>query len=213
MKDLTCSGAIPTEAESKPGRYGSPWFWAACALIVLGFADRMMSDTVLITPIDPTLLWGFRAIGGLIGLAMLMELLVMPFATDKRLNRVILFFVVPFGVGAAFDCFAWQLVNHVRFARSAAAFETAVYPVLGVHHSNKGNSNSVTIDPFSTGEVTHLSISYAQYKNLHGKQGLCVTVAQRREPGGAVQVALKPPTDSGATEFSVRDCVSANAWR
>lgn len=213
MTDIACAGAIPAKPESIANRFGSPWLWGACALLVLGFADRMASETVLITPIDPVLLNGFRLMGGLVGLAMAMETASLPLPRNKPLNRVILLLMIPFTVGMAFDCFAWQLVNRARFAGSTASFESAVYPVLGVHRSNKGGSTSLTIDPFKTGEATHLSISRAQYHDLRGKQGLCVTVQQRRESGGAIQVALKPSAVSGVTEFSVRDCASANAWR
>ena len=101
----------------------------------------------------------------------------------------------------------------MRFAGSTAAFETAVYPVLGLHRSNKGGNTSLTIDPFQTGEPAHIPISHQQYAELRGQTGLCVTVRQRRGAGGAVQLLIRPSADQGIEPTRVQDCASANAWR
>jgi hypothetical protein len=92
-------------------------------------------------------------------------------------------------IGFLFDGLAWRMADWWEFGMSRAAFAPATYPIQSLHHGRKGSRDTIEIDPFDTGEATHIPLPPEQYRILYGQvNAYCVTVQQRRSASGAIEI-------------------------
>ena len=205
----------PTTTPGAPARRPMPVALGLVGAVLLaGLLDAMVSGVALITPISPFYLALLRLLGGLYGLAMAGYLMKSRAAPDRPLNRLMLWLVLPLGGGLAAAASAWRWAERWAFAGAAQPWHAATYPVSGLRHSGKSNTSSLLIDPYGRGEPVDVAIPNAQYDALRatGSDGLCVTLPERRSPGGAIAVMSGAPLRlAPASEAAVSPCAGRAA--
>jgi hypothetical protein len=162
-------------------------------LVVIGllfavWLEALFAATALITPINMAFLWFMRGLGAILGLA----LAIFTIGTEKTRNswrKALFFLVLPLLVGVLFDSIAWRMADWAAFGLSRQTFQPARYPVKWVSNGRKGRRDTIEIDPFDTGENTNIPIPHAQYYEWLGEtDGQCVTVMQRTNTAGAIEI-------------------------
>lgn len=205
----------PTVQPPRPaGRAGPLGLWLGGAVLLAGMLDAGLSGVTLTTPIDPFYLNLLRLLGGLYGLAAARRLMASPAAPDRPFNRLMLWLVLPLAAGMVGNAMAWRWAERWAFAGAAQPWHAATYPVSGLRHSGKSNTSSLLIDPYGRGEPVDVAIPNAQYDALRatGSDGLCVTLPERRSPGGAIAVMSGAPLRlAPASEAAVSPCAGRAA--
>lgn len=171
---------------AKPGRKLLIGVGIVLALLML---DTMLASTELITPINGTLLYVMRAIGGVLGLAAGIALYSKIQERDGSFRAVAAVLAAPLFGLVAFDALAWRMADWASFGFSSQAFEPAKYPIESISRGRKGREDTIQIDPFNTGESAEIPITRQQYQALSGTSAnQCVTVMQRKAPNGAIEI-------------------------
>ena len=151
--------------------------------------DGLFSGTELITPLNRSFLWWMRGLGVVDGIVLAVWLAKSPTYQTGSVRGILGLLAMPIFMAATFDALSWRAADWIAFGASTAPYETAQYPIKSVSHGRKGRRSTIGIDPFETGEDSHIPIPWEQYRMLAGTEGSqCVTVLQRRAPNGAVEI-------------------------
>lgn len=161
-------------------------------LIVPGFfaVESLLSSTSLITPVSGSFLWTLRGIGLVVGIALMVLLWQTDnFQANSTARKWLTAIVFPIFMLFGFGEMGWRMADWWEFGGSGAQWETASYPIVGVHHGRRSAYDSIEIDPFSVGEKTDIPVSKEQYRELLGiETGQCVEVSHRHSAGGAIEI-------------------------
>jgi hypothetical protein len=154
------------------------------------FVDGLFSGTELITPLNRGFLWWMRGLGVVDGIALSYLMATNPGYFERGGFRALLgLLAMPVFMAATFDALAWRAADSIAFGMSKAPYEAVQYPIKSVSRGRKGRRSTIDIDPFETGENSHIPIPSEQYRELLGADdGLCVTIRQRRAANGAVEI-------------------------
>lgn len=150
--------------------------------------EAALSSTALITPINPFFLNAMRGLGALVGLACG---IVVAFRDSDlgKFRKIVTVLFLPFMIGFLFDGLAWRMADWWEFGLSPARFSPASYRIKSVDHGRKGSRDSIEIDPYATGEATHIPVPPEQYRALFGQASdYCVIVQQRKSASGAIEI-------------------------
>ena len=159
------------------------------AVMFLAWLEALISGTSLITPINPTLLWGMRGAGLAIGFVVsLVAVLIMTDTALWRRGLTLLF--CPFLIAFGFGEMAYRISDWAEFSFSNQQFESAQYPIKSISDGRKGARDTIQIDPFDTGDTTNIPVTADQYHVLvKSSADSCVTVMQRKSKSGAIEIA------------------------
>jgi hypothetical protein len=169
------------------------WRWVVTTLVItiiaIAWVEALFSGTALITQLDETVLWTMRGLGAAIGLGVGLLLFAKIAQENSTAKAVLTVLVMPLMFGFLFDGIAWRAADWASFGFSQQAFEPARYPIDSISPGRKGRRDVIEIDPFDTGEHANIPMSDAQYRELiTTPASYCVTVMQRREPSGAIEI-------------------------
>ena len=158
--------------------------------IGLAWGEALFSSTALITPINHQMLWAMRGLGAIAGVLLWAAMVTHErYERNNILREILIALVAPVMVGFIFDSIAWRVADWYHFAGSKAAWEEVQYPIKSLHHGRKGARNTIEIDPFNTGESADIPVSSDQYYDLRSAPSTaCVTVLQRRNAAGAIEI-------------------------
>ena len=193
------------------------WIAGLAAPLVIGLIVLLGAQTALITPISGMLLNGMRLIGLTLGLG-LGSLMISASSGKLDLFRKAMVVMATAAMATMlFDGLAWRMADWQAFGGSQAEWHRAQYPIEGLSHSSKSNSSSIRIDPYHVGETAKIPITNAEYRQLRGaSDGQCVTVMERRNEGGAVEIMVNGAERFGPTgRLEVKPCgetSSASPW-
>jgi hypothetical protein len=152
-------------------------------------AESLFSGTELITPLSRPFLWWMRGLGLVDGIVLSVFLAKSPTYRSGSFRGLIGLLAMPIFMAAAFDALAWRAADWIAFGASTAPYEHVQYPIKDVSAGRKGRRSTIGIDPFGTGERSHIPIPREQYYELRDSDaGQCVTVEQRTAPNGAVEI-------------------------
>ncbi|MBV1690849.1 hypothetical protein KRR38_25010 [Novosphingobium sp. G106] len=175
-------------ASSHKAWSGRSWLLLAMAIAALFTLEAALSSTALITPINRFFLDAMRGLGALVGLACGIIVAV----SDREIGKfrkIVTVLFLPFMIGFLFDGLAWRMADWWEFGLSSAPFSPASYRIKSVDHGRKGSRDSIEIDPYATGEATHIPVPPEQYRALFGQASdYCVTVQQRTSASGAIEI-------------------------
>ena len=172
------------------GSFGQWVMLLVAAPIGLAAGEALFSGTSLLTPINHQMLWGMRGLGAIAGVLLWIAMVSSERYERKGLLRdIMIALFMPLMIGFIFDSIAWRIADWYHFAGSKAAWEEVQYPIKSLHHGRKGARNTIEIDPFNTGESADIPVSSDQYYDLRSApSSACVTVLQRRNAAGAIEI-------------------------
>lgn len=200
--------------ERRSGRSGL--VLASAAVAALFLLEAALSSTALITPINQGFLYAMRGLGAMAGLACG----VIVALRDSKIGwfrKIVTVLFLPLMIGFLFDGLAWRMADWWEFGLSSAPFGPAIYAIKSVDHGRKGSRDSIEIDPFATGETTHIPVPPEQYRALFGQASdYCVIVQQRKSASGAIEIRTDGEfTLQRPAPIEMKPCaaMAKNPWR
>jgi hypothetical protein len=175
------------------------WLLVSPLLIVL--AEGMAAGTELITPLSRPFLWWMRGLGVIDGIVLAYFLAKSPTYQSRSVRGLLGLVAIPIFAAATFDALAWRAADWIAFGVSDAPYEHVQYPIKDISPGRKGRRATIGIDPFGTGENSHIPIPREQYQELLYASGdRCITVEQRRAANGAVEIRTNGSFTLGSPE-------------
>lgn len=151
--------------------------------------EALLSDTTLISPINPAFLNIMRVAGFAFGLPLSLKIVFNPNRPIGILRKILVLLFLPLGTGYAGNEAAWRIYDWKEFAFSNIAFSPASYPIMGFSRGRKGARDAFEIDPFDLRDGTKIAVPSAQYDAMWlSAENYCIAVMQRRSPSGAVEI-------------------------
>ena len=158
------------------------------ALLGLICLEALLSDTSLITPINPAFLNIMRAGGFAFGLPLAIKTAFNPERELGVFRKVLVLIFVPLGTGWGGGEAAWRIYDWKEFAFSNVAFSQASYPIAHVSRGRKGARDAFEIDPFNVGG-TKIAVPSDQFQGVSlNAENYCMAVMERRSASGAVEI-------------------------
>ena len=158
------------------------------ALLGLIGIEALLSDTSLITPINPVLLNVMRGAGFVLGIPMAVLSAFNPERQTGIVRKIILLFLIPVGTGFAGGEAAWRIADWNEFAFSNQAFVAASYPITHADRGRKGRRDSSSRSVRRQGWRPYRRPPRAVRDNLGRPRSYCINVLQRRSASGAIEI-------------------------
>lgn len=169
------------------------WIFAALGMVIAIISlDDFFAHTSMITPINSNLVWVVTAICAVVGLVMGVWYWLTSENAERGIRATLgIFLGIPLMAGAWGHVTVWRMAEHVEFDFANSAWQSADYPITGVHEPSRKRPfvrSTISIDPYDAGS-TDLPIPDSQLDELYyDYDGMCVTVQQRTSASGAIQI-------------------------
>jgi hypothetical protein len=173
--------------------------------------EGMVTQTSIITPLNPVILWTVRAMAlplTLWSLFYIWRTRPEAFNPMPLYKKVLLTLFAPLFCVAALEYTAWRVYDWVAFGLSDAPFETRHYPIVNTSFADNGRRHTVSINPFDQDFATDIPLPRWQREQIRiDQKGICVAVLQRTSPSGVIEIVTKGSfTAFAPPPLDIRNC-------